>query len=471
MKLSLPKGPALWLLIASFGTAPIAVGASWYLGWPAIPSIASVLPWAGLTEEYVGEASSHSGPSVREDRATADAGKIQQAAAHSSEQGESAGKFVFDKVALQAEVEMQAGLLKGLRHPLQALLEAQTALAYGKAGAEQRYKQAQGAISSKIKTFSQRTLSNQEVELLAVYLFSGGEPSLVENILHSLEKDPPNKALLEGAIAYVSRDLKLADSKMQNLDLARLQPPVLSRVLLVQSQTTSSLDALEKARLLEQAVGLSPGTLVEEASTRRLVQLWADVANVRQLMRWSRKYLRRFPKSYYMDDFVKSVSTGILKAARRGGDTPRKDDADFILRSLEVPDAGKMALVITKLSLDAGLKELCVTFAESAEQVLPKSFPERNTVIIHGLACKAAEAPATVLKQLTDPGMIKADATSQQVLKDAQLLASNILQEKVAKVPRTPGETQEVDRQLDIFTASVAQQLKSSFSLLQESKK
>jgi hypothetical protein len=377
---------------------------------------------------------------------------------------------VFDKVALQAEVEEQAGLLKGLRHPLQALLEAQTALAYGKVDAEQRYKQAQGVISSKIKTFSQRTLSNQEVELLAVYLFSGGEPSLVENILHSLEKDPPNKALLEGAIAYVSRDLKLAGSKMQNLDLARLQPPVLSRVLLVQSQTTSSLDALEKARLLEQAVGLSPGTLVEEASTRRLVQLWADVANVRQLMRWSRKYLRRFPKSYYMDDFVKSVSAGILKAARRGG-TPRKDDAEFILRSLEVPDAGKMALVITKLSLDAGLKELCITFAESAAQVLPKSFPERNTVIIHGLACKAVEAPATVLKQLTDPGMAKTDAASQQVSKDAQLLASNILQEKVAKVPRTPGETQEVDRQLDIFAASVAQQLKSSFSLLQESKK
>jgi hypothetical protein len=470
MILSLPKRPILWLLIACFGAAPIGVGASWYLGLPAISSIASVLPWTSPTEEHVNEVSSHSGPSTREDRASADAGKNQQAAAHPSEEGEGTEKFMFDNVALQAEVEAQAGLLKGLRHPLQVLLEAQTKLAYGKVGAEQRYKQAQGAISDKIKTFNRRTLSNQEVELLAVYLFSGGESSLVENILHSLEKDPPNKALLEGAIAYVSRDLKLAGSKMQNLDLARLQPPVLSRVLLVQSQTTSSLDAAEKARLLEQAAGLSPGTLVEEASIRRLVQLWADGANVRQLVRWARQYLRRFPKSYYMDDFVKSFSAGILKVARRGG-APRKDDIDFILRSLEVPDAGRMALVITKSSLDAGLKELCITLAESAAQVLPRSFPERNTIIIHGLACKAAEAPAAVLKELTGSGIAEADTASRQVLRDAQLLASNILQEKVAKIPRTPGETQEVDRQLDNFAASVAQQLKSSFRLLQESKK
>ncbi len=377
---------------------------------------------------------------------------------------------MFDKVTLQAGVEAQAGYLRGLRLPLQALLDAQTALAYGKADAEKRYKQAQGNISGKIKTFGRQTLSGQEVEQLAVYLFSGGEPSLVENILHSLEKDPPNKALLEGAIAYVSRDLKLADRKLQTLDLARLQPPLLSRVLLVQSQTTSSLDATEKARLLEQAAGLSPGTLVEEATIRRLVQLWADVANARQLMKWSRQYLRRFPKSYYMDDFVKSFSAGILKTARRG-DAPRKDDIDFILRSLEVPDAGRMALVIIKSSLDAGLKETCITFAESAAEVLPRSFPERNTVIIHGLACRAAEAPAAVLEELTDPDMAEADATSRQVLKNAQLLASNILQEGLLKVARTPGETQEVDRQLDNFAASVAQQLKSSFRLLQESKK
>jgi chemotaxis protein MotC len=406
---------------------------------------------------------------VREDRASSDTGKNQQAVDHASEEGESAGKFMFDKVALQKDIEAQAGSLEGLRHPLQALLEAQTALAYGKAGAEERYKRAQGAISGKIKTFGRRALSSQEVELLAVYLFSGGEPSLVENILHSLEKDPPNKTLLEGAIAYVSRDLKLAGSKLQSLDLAHLQPPVLSRVLLVQSQTIS-LAPVEKARLLEQAAGLSPGTLVEEASIRRLVQLWADVANARELMRWSRQYLRRFPKSYYMDDFIKSVSVGILKAARRG-DAPRKNDIDFILRSLALPDASRMALVITKSSLDAGLKELCITFAESAAQVLPGSFVEKNTIIIHGLACKAAETPAFVLKELANPGIAGADATSRQVLTDAQLLASNILQEKVAKVPRTPGETQEVDRQLDTFAASVAQQLKSSFRLLQESKK
>ena len=470
MKFRFPKRSFLWLLATSLGTAPIAAGASWYLGWPAISSIASVLPWTGAIEKHVSEASSHSGPSVREDRANSDAGKNQQAAAHSSEEGENAGKFMFDKVALQAEVEARAGSLEGLRHPLQALLEAQTALAYGKAGAEERYKEAQGAISGKIKTFSRRTLSNQEVEQLAIYLFSGGEPSLVENILHSLEKDPPNKALLEGAIAYVSRDLKLAGSKLQNLNLAHLQPPILSRVLLVQSQTISSLDELEKARLLEQAVGLSPGTLVEEAATRRLVQLWADAASAGQLMRWSRQYLRRFPKSYYMDDFVKSVSAGILKAARHG-DTPPKDDVDFILGSLALPEASRLAFVITRSSLDAGLKELCITFAESAAQVLPRPFPERNAVIIHGLACKAAEAPAIVLEELTDPGMVEADATSRQVLRDAQLLASSILQERVASVPRTPGETQEVDRQLDTFAASVAQQLKSSFRLLQESKK
>jgi hypothetical protein len=299
-------------------------------------------------------------------------------------------------------------------------------------------------------------------------LFSGGEPSLVDNLLSSLDKVPSSKVLLEGAIAYVSRDLKQADSKLRSLDLARLSPPVLSRVLLVQSQTTSSLDAAEKARLLTQAASLSPGTLVEEASARRLVQLWADVANARQLMKWSRYYLRRFPKSYYGGDFVKSFNAGVLKAARQGNQ-PRKDDIDFVLRSLEAPDAGKMALYITKSSLDAGLKELCIIFAEAAARTLPKASPEKNTIVIQGLACKAAESPAAVLENLADPGM--AGAASSQVLKDAQLLASNILRERPPTIPRTPGEVLEVDKQLENFAASVAQQLKSSFKLLQESKK
>lgn len=449
MKLRLPKKPVLLLLAASFGAAPVAAGVSWYLRWPAFSSIAPVLPWVGSTGEHEGGAAT---------------------AAHPAEEAESADKLMLDKVALQKKVEAQAESLKELRLALQALLDSQTALAHGKADAEERHKQAKDAIANKIKTFGRRTLSGQEVEQLAVYLFSGGEPSLVENLLPSLEKEPTNKALLEGAIAYVSRDLKLADSKLRNLDLTRLRPPVLSRVLLVQSQTTPSLDAAEKARLLTQAAGLSPGTLVEEASIRRLVQLWADVANAGQLMRWSRHYLRRFPKSYYRGDFVKSFTAGILKTARRG-DHPRKDDIDFVLRSLEVPDAGRMALVITKSSLDAGLKDLCITVADTAAQILPKASPDRNSVMVHGLACKAAETPATVLTELADPEVAGADAANLQVLQDAQILASSILQEDLSRVPRTPGETQEVDQQLENFAASVAQQLKSSFRLLQESKK
>jgi chemotaxis protein MotC len=449
MKLRFPKKSIVLLLAASFGTAPIAAGVSWYLGWLAFPSIAMVLPLPGLA-------------GVEGDSATT--------VPHTTEESESAVNFLLDKVALQKEVEAQEESLSELRVPMQALLDSQTALAHGKAEAEDRHKQARDAIDDKIKTFDHRTLSSHEVELLAVYVFSGGEPFLVESLLHSLEKDPPNKALLESAIAYVSRDLKQAGRKLHSLDLGHLPPPVLSRVLLVQSQTASTLDAAERARLLVQAAGLSPGTLVEEASIRRLVQLWADVANVRQLMRWSRHYLRRFPKSHYRGDFVKSFNAGVLKAARRG-DFPRKDDIDFVLRSLELSDAGEMALHITKSSLDSGFRELCITFANAAAQILPEASPERNTLLIHGLACKAAEMPAMVLEELADPGLVQSDAASRQVLLDAQALASNILEEDSSRVPRTPGETQHADEQLEDFAASVAQQLKSSFRLLQESKK
>jgi hypothetical protein len=449
MKLRFPKKSILLLLAAGFGIAPIAAGVTWYLGRIAFPSIASVLPWPDLAGEEGDEVA---------------------AVAHKKDEAESVVNVMLDKVALQKEVEAQATSLSELRLPIQALLDAQTALAYGKADTEDRHKQAQHAIADKIKTFDQRTLSGQDVELLAIYLFSGGEPFLVESLLHSLERAPPNKALLESAIAYVSRDLKQAGSKIHSLDLGLLPPPVLSRVLLAQSQTASSLDAAERARLLVQAVGLSPGTLVEEASIRRLVQLWADVANARELMRWSRHYLRRFPKSYYRGDFAKSFKAGILKAARRG-EIPRKDDVDFVLRSLERSDVGEMALQITKSSLDSGFRELCVIFADAAAQVLPKASQERNTLLIHGLACKAAEMPAMVLEELSDPGLAKTDAAGRQVLLDAQVLASNILEEDLRSVSRTPGEAQDVDTQLEDFAASVAQQLKGSFRLLQESKK
>jgi chemotaxis protein MotC len=450
MKLRFPKKPMLLLLASCCGIAPITAGMTWYLGWTAFfPSIASVLPWPGLASEEGDEVATST---------------------HKADESESVVNFMLDKVALQKEIEAQAESLSQLRLPLQTLLDSQTALAHGKAEAEDRHKQARDAIDNKIKAFDHRTLSSHEVELLATYVFSGGEPFLVESLLHSLEKDPPNKALLESGIAYVSRDLKQAGNKLNSLDLGHLSPPVLSRVLLVQSQTASTLDAAERARLLVQAAGLAPGTLVEEASIRRLIQLWSDVANARQLMRWSRHYLRRFPKSYYQGDFAKSFKAGILKAARRG-DIPRKDDIESILRSLEPADAGEMALHITKSSVDSGFRELCITFADAAAQILPKTSLERNAVLIHGLACKAAEMPAMVLEELADPGLVRSDAVSRQVLLDAQALASNILAENSSRIPRTPGEVQYIDKQLEDFAASAAQQLKSSFGLLRESKK
>jgi hypothetical protein len=451
--------------------ALLAASTFWYFGFLSFPSLKGAFPWFESTKEHNSDSSYSAHQPPDPDGTRNDGAKQLNSGGHPDADAEGHSRqYTFDAAILEEEVSAQARYMSELRFPLQTLLQAQTALANGTAGAEGMHKKALVGIADKLKAFSHRTLTRQEVELLTVYLFSGGEVSLVENILSALEKDPPGKELLDGAIAFGNRDLDLADGKLRNLDLVKLPPPVLSRVLLAQSQTTSSLDAKEKAKLLEQAASLSVGTLVEEASLRRLVQLWADVANARQLVKWSRRYLRRYPESYYMDDFVKSLGNGILRTARRG-DAPGRDDIDYFLRSLDPRRAGQLAQFLTKSALDAGLKTLCTTISDAAVQTLPKTSTELNIVLIQGLACKAAEKPATVLEELADPGVAAGNTASQQVLKNARALASNILKENHSRIPRTPGEALDLDPQLEIFAASVTQQLKDSLTLLQESKK
>jgi chemotaxis protein MotC len=151
-----------------------------------------------------------------------------------------------------------------------------------------------------------------------VYVLSGGQPRVLQKVLAGGVYPIDDKKLMEGTLAYVEGHEAKARQILSEIDPRSLEAIVGGHVALAQGSLLAHSDPHKAIDLLDLAILLAPGTLVEEAALRREVFLAEQVGDFSKFSSSAGQYLRRFSKSGYSENFRKRFSATLIDIAVAG---------------------------------------------------------------------------------------------------------------------------------------------------------
>lgn len=189
----------------------------------------------------------------------------------------------------------------------------QTALSQGDEQAGPKLKEAMLRMSTAMTSRGSGEPSVDESHAFALYVLSGGNPSEVAKLLEATKLEVPEKALLGGVVAYATSNVAEATKKLQSLDLKPYEPLLAAQLHMTLAQLSGTSDT--SIEMLSVAANLAPGTLIEEAAIRRIIGHLVKRQDVKKLLYWSSRYLRRFPNSLYASDFDENFEAAVKASA------------------------------------------------------------------------------------------------------------------------------------------------------------
>ena len=278
---------------------------------------------------------------------------------------------------------------------------------------------------------------------LALYLFSGGNATVIADAVSrdSVAKD--QQVLFDGALAYGLGHDDEARDKLIPIDPRSLPTALGGHLALVQASLLASSDKPKAIELLDLARLLEPGTLVEEASLRKeLMLLGTDDASLTKFALLTRRYAGTFRQSLYADNFRSLVTQAALQAA--AGDSA---DAGIrlvkIVGNLEPAERKGIYLSIARRALVDGHLRIAAFASDEAGRLLRKGDPDDARATLYFGA-------ATIVGPHYDQGLraLKATAAtdlneSDQALRQSALAIADTIRDPAFASRPTQSKTQD----------------------------
>ena len=150
--------------------------------------------------------------------------------------------------------------------------------------------------------------SEHETGSLVVYALSGGDPRIAARALAAVPQTARDAILVRGALAYVSGRNGEAAKLLALIRPGRLRGRLASLVAMAQAGLALRAGDREAARRGWRRVRLqAPGTLLEEAALRRLIDLAGGRRDAGDLFRLLRRYWMRFPRSAFRAQVARAM--------------------------------------------------------------------------------------------------------------------------------------------------------------------
>jgi len=351
-------------------------------------------------------------------------------------------------------------------HRVRQLQQEMTMLASGDPDGSGQFKKSMIEFRDMLRRYEPQKLDPAEVDALVIYLLSGGTPELVTNATSQTDLSTRRKELLEAAVAYVSDKPKIAIEKLNVLDPEAFPGPIAARLNMMNAQLRDDAPYQQRRQYLVQTATLASGTLVEEAATRRLVNLAATKLQRLDFVYWSNRYERRFPRSLYFTDFTTDLVKGI--AALEKNKTPVAD-LDLELLEQGLPDTRKVPVMgdLQAVALRAGHKRLCNFAFGKIVRLAAEDSEDMSRARLYESACNVDEGNST-LDELADFKASSFSMEDVEVLRAATSLADGIARQISTPTPTVYGPQQPYDdyEAVKKLNASVAQQLGSTTDAL-----
>lgn len=224
----------------------------------------------------------------------------------------------------------------------------------------------------------------------ALFVLSGGPPSVLRGILARVTLTPEDRPLLEGALAYVENRSADAERKLSAVDLTYVESGLAAQVNLAVAQLQQADKPAEALRRLSQVMLVAPGTLLEEAALRMGVLLAEQTGDQKAADRYARQYFDRFSASAYAGNFRARFAA--VYAARPAGTEDAViatiADATATIPRLEQLGiylaVGRRALVAGNLTLANKAAAKALTYDEAGEG-------ERQRALLYEVASTLTE--------------------------------------------------------------------------------
>jgi chemotaxis protein MotC len=133
-----------------------------------------------------------------------------------------------------------------------------------------------------------------------IFVLSGGNPSVLRQLLEHGVNPAVDIGLLKGALAYSEGRVAEADRLLSKFDARTLDPSLAGLIALVQAMLAEKKNNIRLASSrFDDARLLAPGTLVEESALRRQAFMMAADNKLEQFEVFSSQYFRRFGHCVY----------------------------------------------------------------------------------------------------------------------------------------------------------------------------
>lgn len=346
-------------------------------------------------------------------------------------------------------------------------MKAQSAAALGATGSAGSQREAISTVQIELQNFDAKTARPQDLEALGIYLLSGGNPRGVSGMIDEIPATSPLKKILRGAHDYVVGEKEKAKGVLLTIDMDTVSQALAARLSLAQAALVDQEDFAAQTQALKRAAGFEPGTLVEEAAFRRLVALSIKSEDARAFIRYTRRYIRRFPRSLYIGEFLQNYGQGLLHFEEAGSPPPRQD-IDALLQALPPGVSRTLVLELGKQAVKRGLRDLCLHVAGEEFSHYLSDEGDLQRLKLYALACNVVEYPAESkagLQALLAEGLPNDDKALRQ---DALRLAEAMLGETQAEEETLVAGPELPDPETSTTEVSAAQQLQFSEELLKE---
>lgn len=336
----------------------------------------------------------------------------------------------------------------------------QTAMANGNDAAPVKLRAAMIKMPTLVAGMAAKQISSSEVEALALYVLSGGEPSTTTQALKSESLSTIHRTLLVGVFSYATGDAAKAAEKLLPMDIMQFETVLAAQLAIAQVQLAPTADIEKNIALLAYAADTVPGTLIEEAAIRRIIVQFDHKNAVEDSLYWAARYLRRYSRSLYYRDFESVFIAALSKVLIVNAEM----DGQKLANIFRVADEAKAESIARQSLLSvihSGNSEGCARISSAMGQSHDLAKPRFNNLDALFKICKAAGDDEKNLEAMKLIDGTQLDQTVAHELSGAIALAETIRQDHPLRDDGSFGPHQplSMDKDYSDLFASVAQQL------------
>ena len=220
---------------------------------------------------------------------------------------------------------------------------------------------------------------------LAIYVMSGGQPSVLRKIIALDVLPKADENLMKGVLAYAEGHETDAKALLKDINAQTLPASLGGQLALIQSAMLMSEDREKAVTLLGVARLLMPGTLVEDVALRREILAMAERHDVDKFMTLSEQYARRFRRSVYADNFWQSFA-GAVARMTPSIDAQAQRRLDGLVGMLGVEGQRGIFLSIARTSAVFGNISLARFTADRAASLCQEGSVDKARAKLYGAA-------------------------------------------------------------------------------------